>query len=187
MKLKPRHVEGVFEITSPPIYEDDRGGLERLYDAAIFEEKGLRPSWIQQSVSRTRAKNVLRGLHLQRPPYSEAKLVSILTGRMFWVVVDIRRGSSTFGKWEAFVLSRGGVNGFFAPRGFAHGCLSLTGDCTLVINADNYYSREYGAGIIWNDGELGIDWPLGGVDPILSPEHGSYPGFSEFKSRYGGI
>ena len=187
MIITPRSIEGVFEVKSSPLYQDERGSLLRLFDATLFEQQGIRVAWVQQSVSRTRERNVLRGMHLQRPPFSEAKLVTIISGRMFWAVVDLRRQSATFGQWEAFTLSPEGVNGFFAARGFAHGCLSLTSDVTLVISADNAYSSEYGTGIRWNDAELGIEWPLQAGDPVMSAEHRAFPGFSAFKTRYGGI
>ena len=180
MILRPRPLAGLWEVISPPAYGDERGSLVRTFDAEVFREAGIEVSWVQQSISFTRARGVLRGLHLQLPPYWEAKLISVLSGRMFWAAVDIREGSPTFGRWDSVTLSPEGVSGLFAARGFAHGCLSLSSECQLVIDADNYYSREHGRGIRWNDPQLGIEWPLDGRAPVLSDEHRKYPSFKTF-------
>ncbi len=187
MNIRPRPIDGLWEVIGAPPFRDERGSLQRTYDAEAFRSAGIEVTWVEQSISSTRSPGVLRGLHLQIPPFSEAKLITILSGRMFWVAVDIRKGSPSFGRWDAVSLGPDGITGLFARRGFAHGCLSLTGDCTLLIDADNRYSREYGTGIAWDDPELAIAWPLGGRTPILSAEHRAYPGFGEFKARYGGI
>ena len=104
-------------------------------------------------------------------------MIISLSGEMFWVVVDIRKDSPTFGHWEGHSLSPAKTNGLFIDTGFAHGCLSVKENCSLLINADNIYSPDHGGGIIWNDSDLRIDWPLGGKKPIASDEHLAYPAF----------
>ncbi|MHA2282078.1 MAG: dTDP-4-dehydrorhamnose 3,5-epimerase family protein [Promethearchaeota archaeon] len=187
MNLAKKSIDGVYEITTQPAYVDRRGSLVRIFDAKLFKKQGIKVAWQQQSISYTRSKNILRGLHLQRPPFSESKLITVLNGKMYWVTVDIRKESPTFGKWEAVTLSPEGISGLLVLRGFAHGCLSLTDECLLIINADNNYSTDYGMGIAWNDPDLNIYWPLGDDDPYISDAHRAFPSFEYFKSRCGGI
>lgn len=187
MNILKRHIDGVYAIASPLVYIDKRGSLARIFDARTFQRLGIDIAWLQQSFSHTISKDVLRGLHVQSSPFTEAKLITVLNGEMYWVVVDVRKDSSTFGKWDAIVLSQTDISGLFVSRGFAHGCLSLTNDCKLVINSDNYYSRDHGIGIAWDDSDLGINWPIGGAIPIISDEHRGYPTFNSFKSQYGGV
>lgn len=187
MRIVRRKINGVYEIKTPPLYIDKRGSLHRVFDMRIFQEHRINVTWVQQSFSYTKFKGVLRGFHLQRSPFTEAKLITILKGEMYWVVIDVRKDSSTFGKWDAIILSKDDINNLFVERGFAHGCLSLTDDCNLIINADNYYSHDYGIGIAWNDPDLNINWPVEGIVPIISDEHRAHLSFNSFKTNYGGI
>ena len=106
---------------------------------------------------------------------------------MFWVVVDLRKKSPFFGQWDGVALSTSGVQSIYVAKGFAHGCLSMSENCTLFINSDNYFSPNHGHGILWNDPELDVKWPLAHGEPVISAEHRSYPGFGLFKSQYGGV
>ena len=106
---------------------------------------------------------------------------------MLWVVVDLRKNSRTFGQWESTVLAENESRSLYAARGLGHACVSLADNCDLVVRSDNFYSREKGGGIIWNDKDLAIDWQLKGNTPFLSSEHIKYPTFKEFKDKYGGI
>jgi dTDP-4-dehydrorhamnose 3,5-epimerase len=106
---------------------------------------------------------------------------------MFWVSVDLRRGSTSFGRWQGFELSPEGNNALYVPAGFAHGCLSLTDDVNLMILADKDFSPAHGIGIVWNDSELGIDWPLQGIKLLISDQHAAFEPFTRFRERYGGL
>ena len=169
------------------IFDDNRGGLDKFFDPAIARTIGRDVVWRQALRSRTARPNTLRGLHAQRPPHSEAKLIVPLAGRMFWVCVDLRRDSPHFARWQGRTLDAAEPRGLFVERGFAHGCLSLTADVALLILADNDFVHEAGIGIAWNDRDLGIDWPQLGGPPALSDDHAGYAEFAEFRRRYGGL
>lgn len=187
MNIAESRISGVYEVNVPAAYLDERGTLFRLFDAQIFEENGIRVQWQQVTYQFTKAKNVIRGLYTQLPPHTEMKLVSILSGMVFWVVVDLRKNSDTFGEWHGVTLSPTSIKGLVIERGFAHGCLSLTGDCQVIICADNYYSEADGVGIAWNDPELNVAWPDVDGDLIISDTHKAYPSFALFRETYRGI
>lgn len=128
---------------------------------------------------------MLRGLYVQRSPFSEGKLLRVIRGEMLWVSVDVRKNSKTFGQWDSVVLSDKRKNLLCTARGLAHGCLSLTDGVDLIIKSDNYFSAEHGVGIAWNDGDLNIDWGLKGSAPLISERDKAYPSFQEFKKKYG--
>lgn len=186
MEIRELKLKGIYEIISMPRI-DERGYMVRLYDDKIFENVGFNTKWIQESRSYTKKKYTIRGLHVSLPPSLEGKTISIISGKVLWVVVDIRRNSNTFGQWASIILSDELMNTLYASRGFAHGCLSLTDNCDLLLRADNYYSDANGTGIHWNDKELNIDWSLNGIVPIISERDRNYKTFSEFKEKYGGV
>ncbi len=169
------------------VIDDDRGGLDKIFDPAVAAAIGRRLAWRQVLRSRTRSRGVLRGLHAQVAPASEAKLLLPLKGRMFWVCVDLRRDSASFGQWRSQVLDARTPVALFAERGFGHGCLSLSDDVELLILADNDYRPDCGVGIAWNDGELAISWPLDGATPALSAEHAAFASFADFRRQHGGL
>jgi dTDP-4-dehydrorhamnose 3,5-epimerase len=175
---------------SVPRMSDRRGSLTKIFYDGAFGAAGLamRPRQILHSA--TDQAGVLRGLHAQNRPHSEGKIIVALAGRMYWVVVDLRGGSGSFGRWQGFELvpeNGGGASALQVPAGFAHGCLSLTGGVSLAIFADQDYAPSQGIGIAWNDPELAIDWPLGPAAPILSDEHVAFASFADFRSRYGSL
>lgn len=184
MKIQKRKLRGFLEIIFEP-YKDNRGMLVRLYDEREFKRFGLNTKWVQESYSQTLKKHTLRGLHFQFPPYSECKLIRIIRGEILWVVVDLRKKSETFGCWESIILSMS--KSIYVERGFAHGCISLSDNCDLIIHSDNYFSEVHGRGIIWNDADLNIDWHLEDMSPIIAEQHSSYPTFNDFKKKYGGL
>jgi len=186
MEIREKTIEGFFEIIPSPI-EDDRGYMARWFDDKIFEQAGLNNEWVQESCSYTKKKNIIRGLHVSLPPALEGKTITALTGNVLWVVVDVRKNSTTFGQWESTVLSGETHNTICAGRGFAHGCVSLTDNCSLLLRADTYFSDTHGTGIVWNDKELAIDWELNAVEPIICKRDKKNPSFSEFRAKYGGV
>ena len=131
----------------------------RVYDDKIFKEHGLRRDWVQENYSFSKEKDTIRGLHFQYPPHSEAKLVKIMEGEVFFAVVDLRKNSSTFGKWDRAVLSKENHKMLFIPEGFALGMCTLTPNCVLYYKMGNYYMPESSGIIKWNDSDLAIEWP----------------------------
>jgi dTDP-4-dehydrorhamnose 3,5-epimerase len=186
LQLSPRRLAGTYEVTLN-VFRDDRGSLARVFDVDAFATLGIPLNWMQHVVQETRYRNTVRGLHLQVAPATESKLIIPLSGRIFWAFVDVRRGSPTFGRWDAVEIDAEAGRGVFVPRGFAHGGLSLTDGVSLSILADNRYIPAHGIGIRWDDPDIGIEWPRLGTPPRISEEHGDYPGFRDFVSRVGGI
>lgn len=182
----PRKIQGLYEIRTD--YKgDERGGLVSFFDKKTLKKFGIANEWVAEYLSFTRSKNTVRGLHVSLPPNCESKLVMATRGITQWVVVDLRRGSKTFGGWDSIVLSEEGHNAFFVARGFAHGCVSLSENAELLIKADNYFSEEESTGIAWNDPDLNIKWGLNNDRPILSNFHQKYANFKDFVKNFGGL
>ena len=138
----------------------------RTFDNNEFKNNELQRDWVQENHSRSEKKGIIRGLHFQVEPYSETKLVRCIRGKIFDVAVDLRKGSKTFGKWHGVFLSEENKKMFFIPRGFAHGFCTLTDISEVVYKVDNFYSPEHERGLLWNDPDIAIEWPV--TNPILS-------------------
>ena len=186
MQFEKRELRGLYTVIFDSV-RDHRGSLAKPFEAGAFESEGLSMDWRQVIHSHTSSRNTLRGLYVQRAPFQEGKLVVATRGEMYWVVVDVRRDSPTFGRWESTVLSAASNRGLLIERGFAHGCLSLSDQVDLLLLADNDHSDSHSVGIAWNDPELAVDWPLNGQAPIISEAHAANPPLSDFKERYGGL
>jgi dTDP-4-dehydrorhamnose 3,5-epimerase len=172
MKLEPRRLAGAFEIFYEP-RADERGSFMRWYDREIFARAGLPTEWVQANESSSR-RNVVRGLHFQRPPHAETKLVRAVSGAVFDVFVDLRKDSVTYGQWDAVELSAGKRNAVLVPRGFAHGFCALTDDAVVSYLVDNAYAPQAEGGLAWDDPKLAIPWPVQG-EAILSPRDRAWP------------
>lgn len=169
---------------------DWRGSLTKILADGRYTAPGFGFEPRQILVSATERPWVLRGLHAQRRPDSESKILVPLSGRTFWTVVDLRADSRSFGRWQGFELAAEGAEGVAAlqvPAGFAHGCLSLSAASSLLILADRDYTEAQGVGIAWNDPELAIDWPLGGREPELSDGHTGFGSFAAFRRDVGAL
>lgn len=184
MIIKENKLPGVYEVT-PEQHIDERGFFMRTYDKKLFSDKGIDREWVQENHSRSKKKGIVRGLHFQLPPYAETKLIRVVKGAIFDVFVDLRVGSSTFGKWGSVELSEENRKLLFIPRGFAHGFCTLTEMSEVVYKVDNHYRPEAECGIIWNDLELGITWPV--ERPFLSKKDMLLKSFRDFVKTYGGI
>jgi dTDP-4-dehydrorhamnose 3,5-epimerase len=171
MKLEPRRLAGAYEIRFEP-RGDERGAFMRWYDRATFAAAGLPTEWVQGNESSSR-RNVVRGLHFQRPPHAETKLVRAVAGSVFDVFVDLRRGSPTYGQWDAVELSAERKNAVLIPRGFAHGFCART-DAVVSYLVDNPYAPQAEGGLAWDDPTLAIAWPLEG-EAILSARDRAWP------------
>ena len=153
-------------LIEPRVFEDARGFFFESYNQRVFEERiGLAPRFVQSNHSRSR-KDVLRGLHYQiaRP---QAKLVRVVAGAVFDVAVDLRRSSPTFGKWTGALLSAENKRLMWIPEGFAHGFLVVSESADFLYETGDYYAPEHERCIIWNDPDIGIEWPLAG-EPVLT-------------------
>lgn len=157
--IEPLGLPGVFLITGSR-HEDARGSFGETYRASWLAEAGFEAPFVQENLVTTRKAGVLRGLHFQREPFGQDKLVQALVGTIFDVAVDIRPGSPTLGRWIGRTLSADVPAQIFIPRGFAHGYLTLTDDCMVAYRVSAYYAPQAEAGIRWDDPALGVDWPL---------------------------
>ena len=147
-------------IFEPKVFGDDRGFFMESFNQKVFEEAvGRKVDFVQDNHSKS-TKGVLRGLHYQLPPFAQAKLVRCVVGEVFDVAVDIRRESSTFGKWVGVNLSAENKRQLWIPEGFAHGFVVLSEMAEFLYKTTNYYSSMHDAGIKWNDLTLAIDWPI---------------------------
>ena len=163
--FKETTINGVY-IIEPKKYGDNRGYFMETYKKTDFDEAGLAYDFIQDNQSKSK-KGVLRGLHFQKK-YPQAKLVRCIEGEVFDVCVDLRKDSLTYGKWEGVILSAEKGNQFMIPRGFAHGFLVLSETATFCYKCDEFYHQEDEGGIMWDDPEIGIEWPF--VDDVILSE-----------------
>lgn len=153
--------------------EDERGWLARSYCAEEFAKRGLNTHWPQCNVTLTRKKGMLRGMHYQADPKGEVKLLRCDGGKVFDVLVDVRRDSKTFGKWEGFELSGDGFRTLYIPTGIAHGFQCLEDDCRLFYQMGESFHTELARGIRWDDPKVNIRWPL--ANPIVSSRDAALP------------
>lgn len=165
-------------IIEPNIISDKRGYFYESYSQKEFEEKVCKTQFVQDNESKS-SFGVLRGLHFQKTPYAQSKLVSVVKGSVLDIAVDIRKASPTFGEHVAIELSEHNKLQIFIPRGFAHGFIVLSTEAILQYKCDNYYVPESEGGILWNDPELNINWQLKHNDIILSEKDKLNPQLSD--------
>lgn len=166
MKITTTAIEGVV-ILEPEVFGDERGYFFESFSQREFEEKVCKTTFVQDNESSSRY-GVLRGLHFQKPPHAQAKLVRVVKGKVLDIAVDIRKGSPTFGHHVSTELSGENKRQLFIPRGFAHGFAVLSDEVVFQYKCDNYYVPHSEGCILWNDPALGIDWKLPEEDVILS-------------------
>lgn len=172
MQLRPTKIPEVIEIT-PSIFSDDRGSFLEQYNQEIYREAGILPSFVQDNLS-TSKKGVLRGLHFQSDPFAQDKLVTVISGTVFDVAVDLRPDSTTYTQWVSVLLDQDTHNQLFIPKGFAHGFYVLSEEAKFFYKCSAPYNKEASSGIRWDDPTIGIHWPLEG-DPILSSQDLALP------------
>ena len=166
MEVIKTDIEGVV-IIEPRIFKDERGYFYESFSQREFEEKVCRTVFVQDNQSKS-SYGVLRGLHFQKPPYAQSKLVRCIKGTVLDVAVDIRKGSPTFGKYVAVELSENNHRQFFIPRGFAHGFAVLSDEAVFQYKCDNFYNKESEGAVAWDDPELCIDWKVPADKVLLS-------------------
>jgi dTDP-4-dehydrorhamnose 3,5-epimerase len=176
MKIEPLKLSGTFKVVLEP-QKDERGYFMRVFDKTVFQACGLATDWVQENQSFS-IRNVVRGLHFQRPPYSETKLVRALAGRVVDVFVDLRKGSATYGQWESIELSAENQIAVYIPRGFAHGFCTPDAQALIAYKVDSLYAPEAEGGLLWSDPDLAIRWPV--RNPTTSPKDGRWPRFRDF-------
>lgn len=163
IKVTKCDIEGLF-IIEPQVFGDKRGYFMETYNENDFREAGLDMKFVQDNQSSS-TKGVLRGLHYQKK-FPQGKLVRAIRGTVFDVAVDLRKGSSTFGKWFGVELSEENKKQFYIPEGFAHGFLVLSDEAEFCYKCTEFYHPEDEGGIIWNDPDIGVEWPLEGIDEL---------------------
>lgn len=170
-KIQKLKIPGLMLITSE-LRTDERGFFVEVYKYREFVDYGIKENFLQVNHSRSR-KGVIRGLHYQLQPAAQAKLVRAIVGEIFDVAVDIRRGSPSYGKWVGVLLKGGDGQMFYMPEGFAHGFCALSESAELEYFSTKEYSPDLDRGIVWNDPELNIQWPV--TEPVLSKKDSQHP------------
>lgn len=166
MEIIKTNIEGAV-IIEPKVFADNRGYFFESFSQKIFEEKVCKTHFVQDNESQS-SYGVLRGLHFQKPPYAQSKLVRVIKGKVLDVAVDIRKGSPTFGQHVSAELSEDNKRQFFVPRGFAHGFVVLSEEVIFQYKCDNYYAPQHEGAVAWDDPDLGIDWQIPSGEIILS-------------------
>jgi dTDP-4-dehydrorhamnose 3,5-epimerase len=173
MNFIKTELQGVIVI-EPTVFGDHRGWFAEFYSEVKFKQAGLNLVFVQDNHSFSANRGTLRGLHYQLNPKAQTKLVRCTKGSIFDVAVDIRKGSSTYGKWYGLELNEENKKQLLIPKGFAHGFLTLTDNVEVQYKVDEFYSPENDRGIIWNDPQIGINWPID-TTPILSEKDQQAP------------
>lgn len=174
MRIVSETLNGVL-LFEPKVHGDTRGFFMESYNQAAFAALGIEIEWVQDNHSLSVEAGTLRGLHFQRDPKAQTKLVRVTAGAIYDVVLDIRKDSATFGQWAGFILSAENFRQLLVPKGFAHGFCTLVAHTEVQYKVDEYYSAAHDSGILWSDSTLAIDWPV--RVPILSEKDQQHPSF----------
>lgn len=169
-------------IIKPQVFGDNRGFFLESYSKKKFKEEGIDAEFVQDNHSKSEKKGTLRGMHFQAPPYTQAKLLRVIKGKILDVIVDLRKNSETFGQWEGFELSAENFQMLFVPQGFAHGFMTLEDNTEVLYKADNFYEPSHEGGIAWNDLDLKINWPI--ENPILSERDTTWPNLKNLDNPF---
>ncbi len=164
------------------IFSDDRGYFSEIYSDKKFKSLGLNNSFVQENISFSEKRGIIRGLHFQKDKHSQGKLLRVLSGEIQDIFIDLRKNSNTYEKVGMELLSPS--NGWiYIPRGFAHGFCTLTDNVSVLYKVDRYYSKENDAGIIWNDSFFNIDWMINDDQAILSNKDKKHPSWSDIRDK----
>lgn len=181
MDIEHTRIPGLL-IIKPRIFEDERGYFLESYNRRQLESKGLMFNFVQDNESCS-AKNVLRGLHFQVPPYAQGKLVRVIRGAALDVAIDLRKNSPTYGQWESALLTGKNKWMYWIPEGFAHGFLALDDNTVFFYKCTNIYNKESERSIRWDDPDLNIDWKLTS-SPIISQKDATAPAFRDLVNPF---
>jgi dTDP-4-dehydrorhamnose 3,5-epimerase len=180
MEVIETGIDGLL-IIKPRVFEDPRGYFFESFNKNNFNKAGILDEFVQDNQSLSQ-KGVLRGLHFQKPPYDQGKLVRVISGSVLDVAVDIRKDSKTYGQHYKMVLNSTDKTMFWVPSGFAHGFLTLEDNTIFFYKCTNFYNKDSEVSISWNDKDLGIDWGI--TDPVLSEKDKQGESFSSFRSPF---
>ncbi|KRE51254.1 dTDP-4-dehydrorhamnose 3,5-epimerase [Paenibacillus sp. Soil522] len=182
MNIQTTKLEGVLLI-EVEVHQDHRGFFMESYNKHKFEAAGIIYNFIQDNHSLSVEAGTLRGLHYQLDPKAQTKLVRVVAGSIYDVVVDLRKSSPTLGQWIGVILSEANKRQLLVPKGFAHGFCTIESNTQVFYKVDEYYSPEHDRGIFWNDDDLAIDWPV--RTPILSDKDNKHPKLTEAELLFG--
>lgn len=169
-------------LIEPEVFYDERGFFIETYKIDAFKEFGINELFVQDCHSSSARKGILRGLHYQKNPMAQGKLVRVTSGEVFDVAVDIRKGSKYYAKWVSVILSAENKRMLYIPAGFAHGFCALTDRSEVLYKYTNLYSPRDSCGIIWNDPQIGIGWPV--KNPIISERDSKLPVLSKADNNF---
>ncbi|MGH0423504.1 dTDP-4-dehydrorhamnose 3,5-epimerase [Bacillus pretiosus] len=182
MKVLDTNLLGV-KVIEPKVFGDHRGWFMETYSDKEMKEAGIDLQFVQDNQSFSATKGTLRGLHYQLNPKAQTKLVRCTRGSIFDVAVDIRKGSPTYGQWFGIELSAENKKQLLVPKGFAHGFMTLTNDVEVQYKVDELYAPECDRGIVWNDAEIGVEWPME-IRPVLSEKDEKAPSLKEAENNF---
>jgi dTDP-4-dehydrorhamnose 3,5-epimerase len=183
MRVVPTAIPDV-KLVVPARHGDARGFFSETWNRRDFEAAGLVADWVQDNHARSRDRGVLRGLHFQVGAAAQTKLVRVTRGSIFDVAVDLRRSSPTFGRFVTVTLSAEEWNQLYVPRGFAHGYCTLEPDTEVVYKVDAYYAPALDRGVLWNDPDLAVPWPVSGAEALLSEKDRKLPHLSALPPQF---
>ncbi|MGF9891931.1 dTDP-4-dehydrorhamnose 3,5-epimerase [Priestia megaterium] len=169
-------------IVEPKVFGDHRGFFIESYNKEIYYENGICIEFIQDNHSLSQQSGTLRGMHYQLGPKAQTKLVRVTSGAIYDVIVDIRKGSPTYGQWQGFILSADNKRQLLVPKGFAHGFCTIVENTEVQYKVDELYSPEHDRGIAWDDPTLAIDWPV--QNPVLSEKDTKHPSLAEADNNF---
>lgn len=178
MKVETGEIEGL-KLLTPTRYEDSRGYFSEVYNADRLLGAGIDSTFVQDNLSVSRLPGTVRGLHFQAPPHAQDKLIWVARGAVIDIVVDMRDQSPTFGQHGRFRLDEGAGTQLFVPKGFLHGFCTLEPDTEVVYKVSAFYTPEVDYSVMWNDPDLGIEWPISENEAILSPKDADAPRFRD--------
>ena len=181
MEVKKFPIAGLIEFV-PRVFADDRGVFFETFSARLMAQAGADAEWVQDNQSNSK-KGVLRGLHFQRPPQAQAKLVRVGQGRALDVAVDLRPNSPTYGQHQLVELTAASANMLYIPAGFAHGFMALEDDTIFLYKCSDYYAPATEGGLRWDDADLNINWG-NEVQPLVSGKDNELPAFKDFVSPF---
>lgn len=182
MKFLETAIQDLF-IIEPKIWKDDRGYFFESYNKQAFDEAGIRVNFVQDNQSLSQ-KGTLRGLHAQANPFAQGKLVRVIQGKVLDIAVDIRKGSKTYGQYEAVELSGENNRMLWIPPGFLHGFVTLEDQTIFTYKVSGLYNKASEFGVIWNDSDLNIDWGISEEEIILSEKDKVLPKFRDLNSSF---
>lgn len=171
-------------LLKPRRHGDDRGFFSETYSHRTLAEAGVHIDFVQDNHAYSAARGTLRGLHFQAPPHAQAKLIRVVRGAILDVAVDLRHGSPSFGRHVSVEISASAWNQILIPAGFGHGLCTLTDDTEVLYKVSDFYAPSHDLGVLWNDPDLGIDWPVTAADAILSDKDRRQPRLRELPVHF---